>query len=140
MMIWHYCFLIKVTEEDIALSFLEEENPLPESDQNFAMASELYFSRAKSASFSSDVMMGPVLISSSYASLPRLDKKSAEGQDDHPLRVLSQECLTVVSTFAGRKRRVYLQSMTEYSRNLHFIFDRHAFHLHPRRWNGQILA
>jgi hypothetical protein len=89
MMIWHYCFLIKVTEEDIALSFLEEENPLPESDQNFAMASELY--------------LEPMLISSSYASLPRLDKKSAEGQDDHPLRVLSQECLTVVSTFAGRE-------------------------------------
>jgi hypothetical protein len=91
-MIWHYCFLIKVTEEDIALSFLEEENPLPESDQNFPMASELCLE-----------LLEPMLISSSYASLSRLDKKSAEGQDDHPLRVLSQECLTVVSTFAGRE-------------------------------------
>jgi len=98
--------LIKVTEEDIALSFLEEENPLPESDQNFAMASEIYFARAKSASFSTDAPLNV----SSYASLPRMDKRGGcngesemnhqEGRD-HPLRVLSQECLTVVSTFTG---------------------------------------
>lgn len=83
-------FCLKVTEEDIALSFLEE-NPLPESDQNFSMPAETYFSRGRSSSFS-EISSCP-----SSNSMPKLEK-----DDDHPLRVLSQECLTVVSTFAGK--------------------------------------
>jgi hypothetical protein len=80
-----------VTEEDIRLSFLEGENPLPESDQNFVMTSGSFFDRLKSTSFSDCTEQ----LSASLSSFPTLDKS------DHPLRVLSQECLTVVSTFTG---------------------------------------
>ncbi|XP_035703153.1 uncharacterized protein LOC110843535 isoform X2 [Folsomia candida] len=80
---------LQVTEEDIALSFLLEnrENPLPESDQNYVMSSGGFLDKFRSASFSEC----PEHVSSS--SFPTLDKS------DHPLRVLSQECLTVVDTF-----------------------------------------
>ncbi|CAG7817485.1 unnamed protein product, partial [Allacma fusca] len=79
---------LQVTEEDIALSFLEiEENPLPESDQNLSMGSENYFSscgnnlkpqnRGRSTSFSS-----------AEGSLQDLERKTLllEKNEDHPLR------------------------------------------------------
>jgi len=75
-------FFPKVNETDIALSFLDGENPLPESDQSYATAAQSYFSRARSSSVSEG---------------PEFEKN---GQ--HPLRVLSEDCL-VVSTFTGRK-------------------------------------
>lgn len=86
-----------MTEEDIALSFLLEnrENPLPESDQNYVMSSGGFLDKFRSASFSEC----PEHVSSS--SFPTLDKS------DHPLRVLSQECLTVVDTFTGSTHNPY---------------------------------
>jgi len=124
---------LQVTEEDIALSFLEE-NPLSESDKNFTMGNDAYYfatsaaasqlspktkaeangvtSNGHTKSFIEAQQQPAIQSSSSSLSTGTAAPTLAERNDDHPLRVLSQECLTVVSTFTGPPTFSFMNSFS----------------------------